>query len=133
MTALVADASAILAAIRDGGPAGESARARIAASDLHGPDHLPIEVVSVFARWRAGGMIRASAAEEALNVFWSIPVRLWRLDIVRDRVWELTAHLSGYDAAYVALAERLGAPLLTADRRIARAPAASPVAIELIG
>jgi predicted nucleic acid-binding protein len=37
------------------------------------------------------------------------------------RVWELRANLTAYDAAYVALAEALGAPLLTRDRRLARA------------
>ncbi|MEZ5239295.1 MAG: hypothetical protein R2716_10245 [Microthrixaceae bacterium] len=37
------------------------------------------------------------------------------------RVWELRANLTGYDATYVALAEALGAPLVTADGRLARA------------
>jgi predicted nucleic acid-binding protein len=36
--------------------------------------------------------------------------------------WELRTNLSAYDALYVALAERLDAPLLTADARLARAP-----------
>ena len=37
------------------------------------------------------------------------------------RVWELRDNLSAYDAAYVALAEALDAPLLTADARLTRA------------
>jgi predicted nucleic acid-binding protein len=36
-------------------------------------------------------------------------------------VWELRANLTAYDAAYVALAEALEAPLLTRDARLARA------------
>ena len=55
--------------------------------------------------------------------------RLQRLPIIRhpllpllDRVWELRDNLTPYDAAYVALAERLEVPLLTADAGIARAP-----------
>jgi len=36
--------------------------------------------------------------------------------------WELRNGLTVYDAAYVALAEALGAPLVTADARLARAP-----------
>ena len=38
------------------------------------------------------------------------------------RVWELRDNLTPYDAAYVALAEALEAPLLTADEPLTRAP-----------
>jgi predicted nucleic acid-binding protein len=41
------------------------------------------------------------------------------------RAWELSTNLSAYDALYVALAEQLNAPLLTADARLARAPGLS--------
>ena len=37
-------------------------------------------------------------------------------------MWELRGNLTAYDAAYVALAELLGAPLVTLDTRLARAP-----------
>jgi predicted nucleic acid-binding protein len=36
-------------------------------------------------------------------------------------VWELRANLTAYDAAYVALAEALGAPLITSDAHLGRA------------
>lgn len=39
-----------------------------------------------------------------------------------DRIWELRHNLSVYDAAYVALAEHLDSPLVTADTRLAGAP-----------
>ena len=39
-----------------------------------------------------------------------------------DRVWELRDNLSAYDAAYVALAEIIDCPLVTADARLSRAP-----------
>ena len=35
-----------------------------------------------------------------------------------DRIWQLRRNMTSYDAAYVALAEALGAPLLTRDRRL---------------
>lgn len=38
-----------------------------------------------------------------------------------DRVWELRANLTSYDAWYVALAEVLQFPLVTLDRRLSRA------------
>jgi len=37
-------------------------------------------------------------------------------------MWQLHKHLSAYDATYVALAEALGAALLTADAKLARTP-----------
>lgn len=37
------------------------------------------------------------------------------------RVWELRDNLTAYDAWYVAVAEALDAPMITLDRRVARA------------
>lgn len=37
------------------------------------------------------------------------------------RIWDLRHNITPYDASYVALAEYLGVPLLTADRRLATA------------
>jgi predicted nucleic acid-binding protein len=46
----------------------------------------------------------------------------WAHDALALRIWELRQNLTAYDAAYVALAEALRAPLLTRDRRLASAP-----------
>jgi predicted nucleic acid-binding protein len=48
-----------------------------------------------------------------------------------ETAWALRDDLTYYDALYVALAARLGYPLLTADARLARAPGL-PSAVELI-
>jgi predicted nucleic acid-binding protein len=39
-----------------------------------------------------------------------------------SRAWQLRANLTVCDAAYVALAEALRCPLVTADARLARSP-----------
>lgn len=39
-----------------------------------------------------------------------------------EHIWELKDNLTAYDAAYVALTELLGAPLVTLDARLAQAP-----------
>jgi predicted nucleic acid-binding protein len=43
-------------------------------------------------------------------------------EVLLPRVWALRQNLTAYDAAYVSLAEILGATLLTRDSRILRAP-----------
>jgi predicted nucleic acid-binding protein len=39
-----------------------------------------------------------------------------------ERIWQLRANLTSYDAWYVAVAESFGFPLATLDRRLAQAP-----------
>ncbi len=57
--------------------------------------------------------------------------RSWlrRLGVVRhpvtgllDRIWQMRENVSAYGASYLALAETLGCPLLTADARLSRVP-----------
>jgi predicted nucleic acid-binding protein len=58
----------------------------------------------------------------ALAAMADFPLIRYQHDLLLPRIWELRHNLTAYDAAYVALAEALGAPLLTRDRRIAAAP-----------
>jgi predicted nucleic acid-binding protein len=119
---LVVDASAIVVLLIEPGTLGDRVGARLAGCDIHAPDHLPVEVTNVIRRHRNAGMLAATEAQLAVEGFWELPITLWPLEVVRSRVWELGENLSSYDAAYVALAERLDAPLLTGDARISRAP-----------
>lgn len=48
------------------------------------------------------------------------------------RIWSLRDNLTAYDAAYVALAEALDAPLVTSDARLARTPGIR-AAVEVYG
>ena len=41
-------------------------------------------------------------------------------DLLLPRIWQLQPCLTAYDAAYVALAEALDAPLITRDAALAR-------------
>ena len=50
------------------------------------------------------------------------PARLWPFAAVAHRTWQLGPNASSYDAAYLALAERVNAPLLTRDRRLTGVP-----------
>jgi len=66
--------------------------------------------------------VDAERGREALADLADFPLRRYPHDFLLPRVWELRNNLTAYDAVYVALAEALGAPLLTRDRRIAAAP-----------
>jgi len=71
---------------------------------------------------------RGAAAIEALSAIPMVRYPHWTL---LPRVWALRLTLTAYDAAYVALAETLGAPLLTRDTRLAGASGHSAV-VELV-
>ena len=59
---------------------------------------------------------------EALRDFLDLPLARYPHDFLLPRVWELRHNLTAYDAVYVALAEALGASLVTCDANIAAAP-----------
>ncbi len=105
-------------------PLGTEVGTRLTAADrsVHAPHLLAVEVTQVLRRYVAAGEISAGRGGEAL-------VDLADLDVVKHphepllpTMWRLRPNLTAYDAAYVALALALDAPLLTLDARIAAAP-----------
>lgn len=52
----------------------------------------------------------------------NLRVELFPYAPLAERCWQLRDHATTYDAAYVALAERLDSPLATLDLRLAAAP-----------
>ena len=89
---------------------------------LHTPHLLDIEVAQVLRRYLREKIIGAQRGQEALEDLADLPVSRYPHDFLLPRIWELRATLTAYDAAYVALAEALEAPLLTCDGKIASAP-----------
>lgn len=72
-------------------------------------------------RYAANGEIDAERGRLALIDLADFPIERYPHDFLLPRIWELRNNLTAYDAAYVALAEALDAPLLTRDRRLANA------------
>lgn len=120
---IVIDASVLANALADDEADGRVARSRLTAGDdLAGPDLLDVETVAVLRkRWIAGDLSqrRFSAAIDDLEDL--DLARYPALPLMR-RAFELRDNVTPYDAVYVALAERLGCTLLTADQRLASAP-----------
>ena len=89
---------------------------------LHAPHLIDVEVAQVLRRYVRDKTITAQRGQEALEDLRDLPLSRYPHDFLIPRIWELRATLTAYDAVYVALAELLGAPLLTCDSKIASAP-----------
>jgi predicted nucleic acid-binding protein len=119
---VVTDASAVVAMLADAGPAGEWATAQVIGARLAAPDLMPYEAGNILRRHALAGILDASAATLAHSDLTALPVDLCPYAAVAERAWALRDDLGVYDAAYIALAELLGVPLVTLDARLARAP-----------
>jgi predicted nucleic acid-binding protein len=121
---VVLDASAAVALLADPGPAGRWAEAAIEGATLLAPDLMPYEAGNILRRHTLAGILDPTAATLAHTDLVALSVNLYPYTGLAERAWQLRASLTVYDAAYVALAELLKAPLVTLDARLARAPGA---------
>lgn len=115
---IVLDASAAISALMNDG----AARRALASEQLHAPHLIDVEVVSGLRRQIMGGTCSPAEARSMLDIWRALGLTRYPAVGTLGRVWELRENLSAYDASYVALAEQLGSPLLTADMRLGRAP-----------
>ncbi len=86
---------------------------------LHAPHLLDLEVAQVLRRYALAGEMDAIRGLEALEDLADLPLTRYPHDLLLPRIWELRWNLTAYDAAYVALAEALAAPLVTRDAALA--------------
>lgn len=119
---VIPDVSVVVTALVDLGELGDRARARLSQAHLAAPHVLPVEVTNALRRMVLRGSMGAEAATLAQADLPTLSVELFPFEPFSDRVWELRGGLTSYDAWYVAVAEELDAPLVTLDRRLARAP-----------
>jgi predicted nucleic acid-binding protein len=119
---IVLDASAVVDLLVDEATATAELRARLrGVSVVHVPHVLDVEVASGLRRQVLRGRIDVSAARRALRRFGVLPLVRWEHTPLLGRALTLGDRLTAADAMYVALAEGLGATLLTRDARLARA------------
>ncbi|MBI5379471.1 MAG: type II toxin-antitoxin system VapC family toxin [Nitrospirae bacterium] len=129
---IVVDASALLEVLLNT-PSGSRVALRLFAEDetLHAPHLVDVEVAQVLRRYTLIGELDPDRGLQALEDLADFPLTRYPHDLLLPRMWELRHHATAYDAAYLALAEALAAPLLTCDARLA-ASAGHHARVELI-
>ncbi len=115
---IVFDASAaILGLLNDG-----EARGLLSEGAIVCPHLADSEVVHALRSQVLRGAVEPGDAWRAIATWGRLGVERVGVTGLLSRVWELSSNLSAYDATYVAVAEAMDAPLVTADARLARAP-----------
>jgi predicted nucleic acid-binding protein len=117
---MVVDASVVATAVVETTSAAAQALTRSA--PLTAPSILDLEVLETIRKQVLAGALTPRAGAEAVNRFKRLPIARHPHAALIDRIWTLRADLTAYDAAYVALAERLRLSLLTADAAFTTAP-----------
>lgn len=118
---LVVDASALYEVVADASGAEPVRAAMEADGDLVAPHLIDAEVLAVIQTHHRRGLLDSTAAAQAVGDLRVWPGERWAHGPLLERAWELRENVRGYDALYVALAESLGAALVTLDQRLQRA------------
>lgn len=119
---LVVDASVLAPVVADAGRDGLRFRERLRGEVIVGPDLLRVEVTSVLRRHANTGQLTSEQADAAIGDLLDFPITVFPTAALLRRVWQLRENVTPYDGCYVALAEAVDSPLVTADRRLANAP-----------
>ena len=103
-------------------PLGLSLTETIEDARLAAPDLIDAEVMSGLRRAVHAGRLTEERAVMAIDALTHWPVRRIASRALAPAAWQHHHNVTAYDAFYVAAASALGAPLITTDGRLARAP-----------
>lgn len=114
---IVVDASAMIEALV--GREVDEALLDALAGDVAAPHILDIEVLSVLRGLELGGKLSTERASVARQDYFDLLLDRHDAGPLSERIWALRHRYTSYDAAYLALAEALDAPLHTCDAKLA--------------
>lgn len=118
---IVIDASALLELLlRTDRAEAIEARALAPEEQLHAPHLIDVEIAQALRRLVQLKEITPSRAQDAFDDHRELFIYRSEHQLLLPRIWQLRESVTAYDAAYVALAEALNAPLLTCDARLGR-------------
>lgn len=125
MQPTVLDASVMVAFYASDDPRRAAVSQRLTVGNaLFSPAHFDAEVVSALRSLARANPQLAHFVPGALTHLAGFPIRRAPLAPLLARMWELRHTITAYDAAYVALAERLNGVLITCDARLVTASGA---------
>ena len=113
-------------------PAGQHIEKRLYSRNetLHAPHLIDLEVTQVLRRLALQGVVSVHRADEAVRDLLDLRITRYPHLVLLPRIWQLRHNFSAYDAAYIVLAEKLGAALVTRDARLGAASGhAAPVEV----
>jgi predicted nucleic acid-binding protein len=116
---IVLDASAAVDLLLAQPPAGPISRVLAEHTEAHVPEHFHVEALSALRRLRLGAGLGEHEAQRALRALARLRAVRYPVLPLTNVVWALRDRLSAYDAAYLALAVRLDADLVTTDGGLA--------------
>jgi predicted nucleic acid-binding protein len=86
--------------------------------DVDAPHLLDVEVISVLRGLELGRKLTPAVAKQARHDHFAFTITRHDLEPAAERIWGLRRQFTTYDAAYIALAEALAAPLYTCDTKL---------------
>lgn len=98
----------------------EPALRAIEGQELSAPALIDVEVTSALARLDRAETMSTAEVDQAISDWRTLPVDRVPVEALVPDVWSLRRAVRVNDAFYLAAARALGAPLLTADARLAR-------------
>jgi predicted nucleic acid-binding protein len=128
MSTVVIDSSALIDMLFHRHP---GAIAQHDAHEFVAPELIVPEVINVTRRLTRASPELTPEFERILRAYGRVGIQYFSHDPLMPAAWELRHNFSAYDAMYVALAQRLGLPLVTSDRRLARAARSECEVLEL--
>jgi predicted nucleic acid-binding protein len=119
----VLDASASVDLLLNLQPQAPAIAARVdrPGESLHAPHLIDVEIFQAIRHRVQRGVLSPGRGRLALQDLRDLRLTRYPVLPLVERMWAMRENVSGFDATYVALAEVLDAPLVTTDRRLARA------------
>lgn len=103
---------------------GQAVGVRIAmdADNIHVPHLIDLEILSTLRRAVSEGRLAAHRADLALRAWEDSTVTRYAHVAYAQDIWAMGYNLTPYDAAYIALAASLDAPVISCDPKLLSAP-----------